>query len=178
MTNNDMLQNIEYLREKADVSYQEAAELLERYDGNVMRVLVELEQQGRVFAQPSTGNAQPQRKQSKNEGKERATAIIENVFRRRLVVEKKGAEGKKTTLLNVSVPVAVGATIIAPYLTVIAAIGTFATGSSVRIRRNKEGVQVPDSVESFVDKTVSNIKETASSLGQVAKDDEDTNSAE
>ncbi len=48
----DMLRNIEYLREKADVSYEEAQALLERFEGNVMRALVELEHQGRIYGQP------------------------------------------------------------------------------------------------------------------------------
>ena len=43
MMNNEMIQNIEYLREKANVSYEEATELLENNNGDVMHAMIELD---------------------------------------------------------------------------------------------------------------------------------------
>lgn len=139
----DMLRNIEYLREKADVSYEEASDLLTRYDGNVMRVLVELEHQGRVYAQPApeqTGRAQSQQQQQQQEcsaAKEKATSFINKALATKLVVEKKNEDGEKDTVLNVNVPLAAGIAIAAPWLTLAAAGLAFVTGHNVKIEREK-----------------------------------------
>lgn len=138
--NDDMLRNIDYLREKADVSYEEAANLLERYDGNVMRVLVELEQQGRIYTQP-TGNsaAQDTRRQQDqfdaNEVKEKAKTFVDKAFKTRLVVEKKGENGGTETVANLSAPFAAGAAVVAPWLAVAAAGVAFVTGHNVKIEK-------------------------------------------
>jgi len=44
----ERLEKIEYLRGKADVSYQEAADLLDRFEGDVTRALIELERSDRL----------------------------------------------------------------------------------------------------------------------------------
>lgn len=170
--NDDMLRNIEYLREKADVSYEEAATLLERFDGNVMRVLVELERQGRVYSQAGAGEtASPQQEPdptphaAANEAKEKATSFINKAFEHRLVVERENKEGGKETVANLNVPFFLGATVVAPHLMIASAALTFVCGYRVKLKREKADV-VPDDVEDFVDKTVSNIKKTASSLSE------------
>ncbi|MDR2505293.1 MAG: hypothetical protein LBD16_04220 [Oscillospiraceae bacterium] len=48
INNQELLEKIEYLRENADVGYEEALTLLERYDGDMTRVLVELERGNRI----------------------------------------------------------------------------------------------------------------------------------
>lgn len=170
MMNDEMLRNIEYLREKADVSYEEAATLLERYDGNVMRVLVELERQGRIFPQ---GNADYNRQYTspprpeKNSGsntKEKASGFITKAFQHRLVVEKNN-NGEKETVANLSAPYCAGAAIVAPHLAVASVALMFVCGYRVRLKKEKPG-QMPEDVETFVDKAVSNIKKTASSLSE------------
>ena len=93
MTNNDMLANIEYLREKANVSYEEAEQLLEAHNGNVMRVLVELEHQGRVFSKEGTA-AEPKQNwsqydQKHNDGMRKMKSFVQKAIQTRLVVEKK-----------------------------------------------------------------------------------------
>ena len=142
MMNDDMIRNIDYLKEKADISYEEAATLLERYDGNVMRVLVELEHQGRVYAQPSAGYSNETYEQKVcedvNEAKEKATSFMNRAFNTRLVVDKKNKEGKKETVANLSVPFAIGVTLVAPYLTAASAAIAICTGHNVHIRKAKD----------------------------------------
>lgn len=140
MMNDDMLTNIDYIREKANVSYEEAAELLERYDGNVMRVLVELEHQGKVYAQPAADqsrDAYQQRQSNASDAKDKAASFINNAFKNRLVIERKRDDGEKELVANVSVPVALGVTVFAPYLTAAVAGVGFLTGHSVKIRKEK-----------------------------------------
>lgn len=174
MMNDDMIRNIEYLREKADVSYEEAATLLERYDGNVMRVLVELERQGRIYDQAAAGGAQqahraqakPQQAK-KNESKAKAADVINRAFEYHMVIE--GGNGEKKTIANLSAPFVVVAAAFAPHLAIASAAITFVCGYRVKFRREKGGKVVPDNVEEFVDNTVSNIKKTASSLGETVR---------
>lgn len=132
MTNNDMLANIEYLREKADVSYEEAERLLEQFDGNVMRALVELERQGRVYGQAPIGESQQGGKGG--DGMKRAKEIVHKAMRTRLIVEKKAGDTQET-IASVPAPFAVLFAVSAPWLTV-ATIGVGAvTGHTVRIEK-------------------------------------------
>lgn len=143
MMNEDMIRNIDYLREKANVSYEEAMTLLERNDNNVMRALVELEQQGRVYtqAQAESANAQQgpsdwqKRQNEKREAKEKAASFFQRAFQTRLVVERKQEDGDKATVANLSVPFVIGATIIAPYLAVATAAITLVCGYQVKVKK-------------------------------------------
>lgn len=171
MMNDDALRNIEYLREKADVSYEEAAELLTRFDGNVMRVLVELERQGRVYQQENTTFAGGQRPQE-NRRKEQPTRNVESLFkqamRHRLVIEG-GSGEKKETIANLSAPFCAGAAIVAPHLALGSVALMFVMGYRVKIKK-RSAPKFSENVEDFVDKAVSNIKKTASSLSETMQD--------
>lgn len=188
MMNDDMLRNIEYLREKADVSYEQAAELLTRFDGNVMRVLVELERQGRVYPQgnPNAGwqqteyhhpNERP--RYGKKDPKKQASSFISQALQHRLVIES-GKGDKKKTIANLSAPYCAGAAVVAPHLAIASVGMMFILGYRVKVEKQPCG-PMPEDVEEFVDKTVTNIKKTASSItetvrgekGQQPKNDHD-----
>lgn len=140
MMNNDMLKNIDYLREKADVSYEEAETLLERYDGNVMRVLVELERQGRVFQNPNAeyNHSGQQFQNDLNDAKEKASSFFDKALHTRLVVEKKDDDGKKETIANLNLPFAAGMAIVAPWVAVGSAAIAFATGHNIKFKADKK----------------------------------------
>ena len=83
MTNNEMLQNIEYLREKANITYEEASELLNDNGGDVMRVMIELEKQGRLNEQadrPGMDKLEQCCQQTRSEVKEKATSFFHALF--------------------------------------------------------------------------------------------------
>ncbi|MDR1263266.1 MAG: hypothetical protein LBK46_07230 [Oscillospiraceae bacterium] len=50
--NSEILGKVEYLRSKADVNYEEALSMLERFDGDLTRVLIELERANRIHNSP------------------------------------------------------------------------------------------------------------------------------
>ncbi len=173
MMNDDVLRNIEYLREKADVSYEEAADLLERFDGNVMRVLVELERQGRVYPQ---GGGQAERphythkaheQQKYEHGKKKAESIFKQAMQHRVVVEAGAGETKKT-IANLSAPYCAGAALVAPWLAVGSVAIMFGMGYRVKFKKEKPA-DMPGSVEEFVDRTVSNVKKTASNFADTVR---------
>lgn len=135
--NNDMLQNIEYLRGKADVSYEEAMHLLERFDGNVMGALVELEKSGRLYTQRPFGNTQTdyteQWQQDASEARNKASSFIKKASKTRVRIEKERENGEIETIANVSAPIAAGVTLFAPYVTLAATAIGIATGYRVKV---------------------------------------------
>lgn len=145
MTNDEMLRNIEYLREKADVSYEEAEALLDRNDGNVMRVLVELERQGRVYQTHAEdkqaeewAHCKREAKREAHAAKEKAEAFVKKAFSNRIIVEKKRPDGGKDTLVNLSVPVAAGVALVAPYLALASTAVTFVAGYQVKVGKDED----------------------------------------
>lgn len=139
MMNNDMLQSIEYLREKADVSYEEAMRLLEKFDGNVMSAIVELEKNGRLYTQgPSTGSrsdCSDQWQKDANEARNKASSFMKKASKTRVIIGKKRENGEMETIANVSAPIAAGITICAPYVTLAATALGFASGYQVKVER-------------------------------------------
>lgn len=139
MTNNDMLQNIEYLREKASVSYEEAAQLLEQFDGSVMRAVVELEKRGRLYSQGASDYVQPgiadQWQRDVNEAKGKAASFIQKANKTHVIIEKKLDNGETDTIANVSALIAAGITIFAPYVTLAAIAFGYASGYHVKVKR-------------------------------------------
>ena len=138
MMNNDMLQNIEYLREKANVSYEEAMALLENQNGNVMRVLVDLENQGRLYTQLDaidTPQAAWQRGDAPKAKKEKAASIFQKVRQTRLIIEKKNCHGEKETVANIGALTAAGVTVFLPHFMFVAVLLTLVTGHEVRMEK-------------------------------------------
>ena len=178
MMNDDMLRNIEYLREKADVSYEEASQLLEKFDGNVMRVLVELERQNRVYSQSASQGAPDdnnwreyknhesyqKRQQEYQTAKKHASGFVSQALQYRLVVES-GKGDKKRTIANISAPYVATAAVLAPWVAIPSVGLMFLMGYRAKIEKHENG-PMPEDVEEFVDKTVTNIKKTASSISE------------
>lgn len=138
--NEDKLRDIEYLRQKANVSYEEASTLLDQNGGDVIRALMVLEQQGRLYPPAQTAHEQTQPEEQWQEevhrAKEKARPFIEKAFRNRLVIERKREDGSKETVINLSTPLAIGAAIVAPWLAVASAAVTVATGCRVKIEND------------------------------------------
>ena len=171
MINDEVLRNIEYLREKADVSYEEAVTLLERFDGNVMRVLVELERQGRVHQPADTGGAYGKPSgQGAPKKKTDGRSFFEKALQHRLVIENGSGENKET-IANLSAPFCAGAAIVAPHLAIGAVALMFVMGYRVKVKQKP--VKLPEDPQEFVDRAVSNIKKTASSLSETAREMQD-----
>ncbi len=129
----DMLQKAVYLRERADVTYEEAAQMLTKNDGDVVACLVELEKQGRV------NGGEHAKMQNNNhctqETKEKVTSFFKEACKTRIVIEKRKENGDRETIVNVNAPVAAGITIVAPYLTLAAGVIALATGHQFKVKK-------------------------------------------
>jgi uncharacterized spore protein YtfJ len=82
---------------------------------------------------------------------------------------EKGSGENKEVIADLSAPFVTGAAIVAPHLAFASVALMFISGYRVRIKRIKGEKAVPESVETFVDQTVSNIKRTASSLSDTMR---------
>lgn len=127
----DMLQKIVSLRERADVTYEEAAQILTKNNGDVAASLIELEKQGRV----NGGKQANMQHSSTQETREKATTFFKEACRTHVVVEKRKENGDRVTIVNLSAPAAAGITILAPHLALVAAVIAFATGHSVKVKK-------------------------------------------
>ncbi len=114
------IEDIELIRRKSGISYQEAVALLDYHNGNVARALVDLERNGRI----REGQEAP-----KSSGKVRATVngkpvdkpmimdLVHRCFRARVKVRR-----EDTPILNLSAIFAVLSVLISPHLVIIGAI--------------------------------------------------------
>lgn len=109
------IEDIELLRRKSGISYQEAIDLLDAHNGDVARALAELERNGRL--KPETGTAS--RSSDRKSGSAAACASwwFTILYRARIKVRK-----DDTPVLNVSVLVVILALVLSPRLTIGSAI--------------------------------------------------------
>ena len=132
----DMLKKADYLRERADVTYEEAAQILTKNNGDVVASLVELEKLGRVRRMDGGEHAHMHHNDHcTQETKEKVTSFFKEACRTRIVFEKRKENGDKETVANVSAPVAAGITIVAPYLSLAAGVIALVTGHQVKVTK-------------------------------------------
>ena len=113
------IEDIELIRRKSGISYQEAVALLDYHNGNVARALVDLERNGRI----KDGAESPKNKQhihmeaNVEINKSNVMNLIHKCYRARVKIHR-----EDTTILNVSALFAGLALLISPYLVIIAVI--------------------------------------------------------
>ncbi len=139
----DMLEKADYLRERANVTYEEAMQLLEKNGGDVVASLVELEKQGRIYERQADGRERANMHDCHHdaqEAKKKAATFFKDACKTRIVIEKQNGSGEKETVANVSAPVAACITVVAPYLSLAAGAIALATGHQFKIKKeNGEG---------------------------------------
>ena len=130
------LEDVETLRSKTGVSYEEAVNLLDKYDGDMARALIELEKRGQLGGKDGKGfyinvNAD-------------AAGVVRTLWRKgcdtRLVVERDGE-----TLVNLSALFMILALLLGWRLVIVAALLALALGCRVKLKR-PEAKAAPDVV--------------------------------
>jgi|GEM_PF-6939937 len=115
------LEDVESLRGKTGISYEEAVGLLEKYDGDITRALIELEKRGELGERGIRINVNSN-----------AVDLLHKLWRKgsetRLIVERDGER-----LVNLSVLFMVLALILGWRLIIVAALLALALGCRVRL---------------------------------------------
>lgn len=113
------IEDIELIRRKSGISYQEAVALLDYHNGNVARALVDLERNGRL----KEGAEAPKKKGGANAhmdveiNKSNVMNLVHKCFRARVKIRR-----EDTPILNVSALFAALAVLISPHLVIVGAI--------------------------------------------------------
>jgi len=145
------LEQIEALRERAHVSYEEAKDALEKCNGDIVEALVYLEKNNKI-------------KEEKVNSKcsslwDKFLALIRKGNNTKFVIKKKDRE-----IISMPVTVTIIATVIAPHFAVIGLIIALITGHRIKIEgkpgENMEINKTLNKVSDFVDNTKEKLTNT------------------
>jgi len=121
------IEDIELIRRKSGISYQEAVALLDYHNGNLARALVDLERNGRI----KEGDNEPPKQKSgfyatvngKPVTKSTVMNLVHKCYRARVKIRR-----EDTVILNVSALFAALSVLISPHLVIIGAIVALVLG--------------------------------------------------
>ena len=147
------IEDIELIRRKSGISYQEAVALLDYHNGNVARALVDLERNGRIRPESSQ---RPAAQTSDNTNKKGFMNLMTRLYQFRLKV-KKGP----VTILNLSLLFSLLALIISPHLVIIGAIMMLVLGYHVSFDK-RDADFASENLERMVRNAGENVRETVS----------------
>ncbi|HEX3032305.1 MAG TPA: DUF4342 domain-containing protein [Bacillota bacterium] len=145
------LDQIEILRERANISYGEAKEVLEKFNNDVVEALIFLESQQKIRG-THAGSA-----------KGNCCSASKGVFKTGKNLLKRGNEIKfvvkkaDNTVVNLPLNLALLGTLVAPPVALVGVLAAFATGHEVRFN-NLEGDRMG------INKTMEKISTTVSSV--------------
>lgn len=137
------IEDIEILRQKSGISYEEAVNLLEYHNGSLARALVDLEKNGRL----KTENASPRRRKGMK-------GVLEFLYRLRFVV-KKG----NITILNLSSLFLMLILATAPHICVVGLIVSLLLGYRISIERDSMEF-ADETMDDMVKKAKKNVQST------------------
>ncbi|MGN0745749.1 MAG: hypothetical protein ACI4ML_03630 [Aristaeellaceae bacterium] len=167
------IEDIELIRRKSGISYQEAVALLDYHNGNVARALVDLERNGRI--KPEAEQARPKRETTgRSQGRRGLMGVISRLYQARVKVRK-----GNTSILNLSLLFSLLALLISPHLVLVGVILMLILGYKVSFERHDPDF-ASDNLEKMVRNAAQNVKESVSSMAQefTAATDNDASAAE
>ena len=129
MSKNYSIEDVETLRSKAGISYEEAVSLLDKYDGDLARALIELEKRGQV-------NEKADFKFDAEEIVEWVKKMWHKGMNTRVVIERKGE-----TLVNLPVIFLILMLMLGAHAVIVAAVIMLLTGCSVSLRGENKKAQ-------------------------------------
>ena len=120
------IEDIEMLRRKSGLSYQEAVALLDYHSGSVARALIDLEKHGKIREETNNekeGTKNMNGNSKKNETKEKTLNLLQKLDRTRVKIRK-----GDTGIFNVSVLFAGLCLLFAPHMTIAGVIVSLILG--------------------------------------------------
>lgn len=152
------IEDIEILRQKSGISYEEAVNLLEYHNGSLARALVDLEKNGRLKSEKNAGTNHRGWK-----------GVFDFLYRLRLKVFK-----GDVPILNLSALFLTIVFITAPHICVIGLIVSLVLGYRFSIERNSKAFR-SESFDDIVKNARGNVQHTVNSFAQqFVKQDEKT----
>ena len=157
------MEDIELIRRKSGITYEEAVSMLDYHNGDVARVLIDLEKNGRLHEVNTTRTQEPQANSNKKGGK--FMNFIQKMIRTRIKVRK-----GDTLIINLSVLFVVAAALLMGLHRAfgIAAIGLILglmMGYQINIDNNDEAF-TQEKVEKIVRNAADNVKKTVNGISR------------
>ncbi len=146
------IEDIEILRQKSGISYEEAVNLLEYHNGSLARALVDLEKNGRIRDAKSGAG--------RHENPHRGKRFLTTLYRLRFKVQK-----GNITIVNLSSLFLIFAVLTAAWVPVVGIILCFVLGYRMSIERDSRDF-ANDSFESVVHNASTNVKNTAFNIAR------------
>ncbi len=171
------IEDIELIRRKSGISYQEAVSLLDYHNGNVARALVDLERNGRIkpdaeTRRASSGDSYRSGTQGSNgkSGKNGFTDLLTKLYRTRIKISK-----DETPVINLSVLFGIVAAIFAPHMLIIGGIASLVLGYKFSFKKDDPafaGENLERMVRSAADNVRSSVNDFARGFQNASKDAE------
>lgn len=141
------IEDIEILRKKSGITYEEAVNLLEYHNGSLARSLVDLEKNGRI--NPDKGHLYNATK---------AKGVFNYLYRLRFKVVK-----KEVTVVNISALWMILTVLVAPHVVIVGLIAALLLGYRITGERNSSDF-ASDSFDSMVKNAKENVQHTMHSF--------------
>ena len=154
------IEDIELLRKKSGLSYQEAVALLDYHNGSLARALIDLEKSGRL----KEDNTEKEGKRTmsetgkKNDTKDKALGFLQKLYRSRVKIRK-----GDTGIVNVSILFAGLCLLLAPHMTIAGVIVSMILGYQFSFTGMDPDFST-DSLEKMVKNAAQNAKTSVSSV--------------
>lgn len=150
---NYTIDDIEILRKKSGITYEEAVNLLEYHNGSLARSLVDLERNGRL----KSDGPQTRAAAGSNSGLKK---LFNTLYRTRLMVRANGI-----TVANLSIVFMLAVVLIAPHIAVIGLIVSLVLGYRISIDRRNQAF-ANETFDSVVSTAKSNVQNTMQSFSR------------
>ena len=157
------IEDIELLRQKSGLSYQEAVAMLDYHNGSVARALIDLEKHGRLKNtddEQKEGTKHMEGTVKKGETKEKALNLLQKLYRCRVKIRK-----GDTNVFNVSVLFAGLCLLLAPHMTIAGVIISMILGYQFSFTKMDPDFET-ESLEKMVKNAAQNAKSSVSSVVQ------------
>ncbi len=163
------IEDIELLRKKSGLSYQEAVALLDYHNGSLARAIIDLEKSGRLKNEEDIqkeGTRKMSENGRKNETKEKALNLLQKLYRSRIKIRK-----GETSIVNVSVLFGGLCLLFAPHMTIAGVIVSMILGYQFSFS-GMDPEFASDSLEKMVKNAAQNAKSSVSNVVKTITNDE------
>ena len=157
------IEDIELLRQKSGLSYQEAVALLDYHSGSLARALIDLEKHGKLKNEENNvkeGTRSMNGNTKKGETKEKALNLLQKLYRSRVKIRK-----GDTNIFNVSVLFAGLCLLLAPHMTIAGIIVSMILGYQFSFT-GMDPDFASENLEKMVKSAAQNAKSSVSSVVQ------------
>lgn len=152
------IEDIELIRRKSGISYQEAVSLLDYHNGNVARALVDLERSGRLKPDAAREEEKSAEKQTRVDAhsshQNGFLHFINKLYRARVKIAR-----QSIPILNISLLFTIVAALISPHLLILSAILILLLGYRVSFEKSDPDF-AGENMDRMVKNAASNVRNT------------------